>query len=82
MLLFDYLKIIFKFMGTVTLRELRENMAKYATKVARGESFMVIKRSKPIFKIGPIDEGRWETIVDFTKIRRGGVSLDDLLSRL
>ena len=79
---FDYLKIIFIFMSTVTLRELRENVAKYAAKVARGESFVVIKRSKPLFKIGPLDEGRWETLIDFTTLHLGGVSIDKLLSRL
>lgn len=69
-------------MGTVTLRELRENVAKYAARIGRGESFVVLKRSKPLFKISPVDEGHWEEVIDFTKLRRGGVAIDEILSRL
>ena len=69
-------------MGTVTLRELRENVAKYASRVQRGESFVVLKRSKPLFKLSPVDEGRWEEVIDFTKLKRGGVNIDEIFSRL
>lgn len=66
------------------LKELRENMQKYASRVERGESFIVVKRSKPLFKISSIDEDDrlWETVVDFTKIRKGGISSEELLARL
>jgi antitoxin (DNA-binding transcriptional repressor) of toxin-antitoxin stability system len=66
----------------VALKELRENMEKYANRVSRGDSFIVFKKSKPIFKISPIDDGDWEQVVDFTKIRKGGVDVKDILSRL
>lgn len=39
---------------------------------------------KPIGSKEVIDKenGSWEEVVDFTKIRKGGVELPDLLSRL
>jgi len=66
------------------LKELRENMQKYASLVKRGESFIVVKKSKPLFKISSLDEeeGLWETIVNFTKIQKGGISAKELLARL
>jgi antitoxin (DNA-binding transcriptional repressor) of toxin-antitoxin stability system len=57
-------------------------MEKYADAVAKGKSFVVVKRSKPMFRISPADEMGWEQVIDFTKIRRGGVFIDDLLKRL
>ncbi|MEK7636422.1 MAG: hypothetical protein AAB362_01940 [Patescibacteria group bacterium] len=66
------------------LKELRGNMQKYASLIEKGQSFIVVKRSKPLFKISSVDEddGLWETVVDFTKIRKGGISAKELLARL
>jgi len=66
------------------LKELRENMQKYASRVGKGESFIVVKKSKPLFKISSVDEdeGLWETVIDFTKLRKGGIPADELLARL
>ena len=66
------------------LKELRENMQKYASLVKRGKSFVVVKKSKPLFRISSVDEDEelWETVVDFTKIKKGGISVDELLARL
>ena len=66
----------------VGLKELRENMQVYEQRVRQGHSFLVMKRSKPIFKIGPVDEGGWETIIDFTKFHKNGISAKELLARL
>ena len=70
----------------IGLKDLRENTAKYISQVAKGKSFTVVRRSKPVFKVMPVDEwgdeGMWETVVDFTKIKKGGVDIKDLLSRL
>ena len=57
-------------------------MPEYINKVAKGESFIVFKQSKPLFKITPLNEGQWEEIVDFTKIHKGGVDINEVLSRL
>ena len=37
------------------LKELRENMQKYASLVEKGESFIIVKKSKPVFKLVPAD---------------------------
>ena len=68
----------------VGLKELREHMDTYIAKVEQGESFVVVRRSKPVLKISSPDDDSelWETVVDLTKIKKGGVVLDDLLSRL
>ena len=66
----------------VNLKNLRENMQEYAQKVQRGQSFIILKKSKPLFKISPIEEGPWEEVIDFTKIKKGGVNLKELLKRL
>ncbi len=68
---------------TVGLKELRENFETYIEEVKRGRSFVVIRRSKPVFRISSIDdEGMWETAADFTRAKKGGVPLSDLLARL
>lgn len=66
----------------VNLKDLLENVATYARRVQRGESFVIIKRSRPLFKISPIEDDRWEEIIDFTKIQRGGVNINEILARL
>lgn len=68
---------------TVSLKELREQFPKYIEAVASGRSFTVLKRSKPIFQIGPVaDDGSWQTIVDFTAVADRGVDADELLAAL
>lgn len=67
----------------IALKDLRLNMEKYATEVKAGRSFIVLKQSKPLFKITPIDEdGRWEEVINFAKIKKGGVDIDALLAVL
>lgn len=67
----------------VGVKDLRENLEDYIKKINSGASFTVIRRSKPVFKISPVDEGGdWEEVVDFTKIKKGGVKIEEILSRL
>jgi len=67
----------------IGLKALRQKMSQYAEKIQKGQSFIVVKRSKPLFKIIPIEQDEiWEPVVDFTKIKRGGVNIDDILLRL
>jgi prevent-host-death family protein len=68
----------------VGLKELRENLETYISKVKKGDSFIVVRKSKPVFRISPLedDASLWESVIDFTKIKKGGVSISDLLSRL
>lgn len=67
----------------IGLKDLRLNMEKYATAVKAGKSFIVLKQSKPLFKITPVNEdGEWEEVVNFTKVKRGGIDIDELLAAL
>lgn len=66
----------------IGLKNLRENMLDYIKQVSQGKSFIVFKQSKPLFKITPIDDAEWEEVIDFTKIKKGGVDIKDILSRL
>ena len=68
----------------VGLKELRENTDNYIEKVKRGKSFIVVRKSKPVFKISPFYEDTeiWETIIDFTQIKKAGVSIKELLKRI
>lgn len=67
----------------IGLKDLRENLGTYEKRIAAGHSFIVMKRSKPIFTIGPVvDKGEWETVIDFTAFKKDGMLIDDLIARL
>ncbi len=67
----------------IGLRELRENTSELLNDIGKGKSFIVMRRSEPVFKVSPIDsEERWEEVIDFTKIKKGGVDIDDVLGRI
>ncbi|MHB8860653.1 MAG: type II toxin-antitoxin system Phd/YefM family antitoxin [Minisyncoccota bacterium] len=70
----------------IGLKDLRENTEQYISHVRDGESFLVVRRSKPIFCVSPVDEwgdeGRWETVVDFTKLTKKGVPIGDVITSL
>jgi len=70
----------------IGLKDLRLNAKNYIDAASRGQSFVVVNRSQPIFKVMPVDEwgdeGVWETVVDFTKIKKGGVPMGKVLAAL
>ena len=69
----------------IGLKELREKTQKYISRVKKGESFMVVKRSEAIFKISPPDEDEelWETVIDFTEDgKKRGITAENLLKLL
>lgn len=66
----------------ISVKNLRQNMADYARQVEKGVSFIVFKRSKPLFRVSPVQDEIWEEALDFTKIKKGGVDIKDILSRL
>lgn len=86
--LFQYVKLKLNIRLTknmdniINLKNLREHMQEYARKVRKGDSFIVFKKSKPLFKITPIDSDVWEEVIDFTKIKKQGVDIKNLLERL
>lgn len=43
----------------ISVREFRLEMPRYINEVARGKTYIVLKRSRPVFKIGPV-VGRFE----------------------
>ncbi len=55
----------------ISIKELRNSLADVANRVEKGESFRVIRRSKPSFILVKVDhdalEPEWETVVDFTE---------------
>lgn len=68
----------------ISIKELRENLSDVADQVERGETFRVIRRSKPSFILMNIDidnaEEGWETVVDFTDGgKRRGMPAKDVL---
>ena len=70
----------------IGLKELRERTGSFIARVRKGESFTVVRRSKPIFHIASPDvwgdEGMWETVADFRDIDERGVPLEDALRAL
>lgn len=66
----------------INLKEFRENVAKYETRVQKGDSFIVMRRSKPLFRISPVEEDGWETVVDFTQFRKGGMPVNEVIKVL
>jgi len=70
----------------IGFKDLRLNANKYINAVARGKSFTVVRRSKPVFNIIPVDEwgdeGKWETVVDFRDKNGKGIKAGDLLKML
>ena len=69
-------------MTIIGLKDLRQNVDKYSKEIKKGESFIVMKRSMPLFKISPVNDDAWEELIDFTKIKKGGVDVDELLKRI
>ena len=66
----------------IGLKDFRQNVSVYADGVREGKSFIVVRRSRPIFRISKPLEEEWETVIDFTKIRKGGIDASELISRL
>lgn len=66
----------------IGLKQLREQTDEYVREVQKGQSFIVMRKSKPIFRITPIEDEAWETVVDFTQLKKGGIDIEDILKRL
>lgn len=68
----------------IGLKELRENTDAFIKQIAKGDSFIVVRKSRPIFRITAPDEAdeMWERVIDLTKIKKGGIALATLLSQL
>ncbi len=68
---------------TIGFKEFRIDAQKYISRVEKGESFTVFRKSRPIFKICPVDtEDVWETVADLSKIHPEGVSIKNVIKAL
>ncbi len=66
----------------IGLKEFRNNVDTYVKRINRGYKFVVLKRGRPVFEISPVGPNAWEEVIDFTKIKKGGVDIQNLLKRL
>ena len=70
---------------TIAIKNLRASLSKIADEVEfRGKSFQVFRRSKPSFKIVPVDTevNEWDTVVDFTAKNGEGLDIEKALEIL
>ncbi len=65
----------------VPFKEFRLNAKKYIDALEKGASFLVVKRSRPVFRLEPVEEV-WETIGDFRSMPGGGISAKKLAAIL
>jgi len=67
----------------ITVKELRQDLPTIINKVHRGGEFLVLKKSRPVFRLSPPDaDEAWETVIDFTKFKKGGIKISELLKAL
>lgn len=76
----------------IGIKELRDNVDTYIDAVKKGKSFTVFRHSKPVFAIVPpseveydleeLDGPGWKTLIDFTKIKKGGVPVEEVIASL
>ncbi len=43
---------------------------------------MKTKRLKSVSPVNPVKKEKWETVIDFTKYRKGGIPVDELIQIL
>ncbi|MFA6340642.1 MAG: hypothetical protein WCX27_00160 [Candidatus Paceibacterota bacterium] len=66
----------------IPFKDFRVNSEKYIKAISNGMSFVVVKRSKPIFRLEPMGES-WETLIDFTDGgKKRGIPVDELLEHI
>jgi prevent-host-death family protein len=68
----------------ISIKELRKQLSDVADRAEQGESFRIIRRSKPSFVIMKVDadasEEGWETVVDFTDGgKKAGMPINDVV---
>ena len=66
----------------IGLKELRNNTDKYVKEINKGNSFIVMRKSRPLFKISFPERDVWETVIDFTKTSKKSIPARNLLKYL
>jgi antitoxin (DNA-binding transcriptional repressor) of toxin-antitoxin stability system len=69
-------------MTKIGLKQFRQDIDGVIKKLKLGEEVIIIRKSEPLFKISSLNSSPWEEVIDFTKIKKGGVDINDLLTRL
>jgi len=70
-----------KYMQNIlSLKDFRTKLTDYTKRVSeKGDSFVVFKKSKPVFMVVPIDhDGEWQTVLNFSEINPKGVTFKDI----
>jgi hypothetical protein len=68
------------FNNIIPFKDFRLNADKYIKALEKGMSFVVVKRSKAIFRLEPMGE-KWETLIDFTNGgKTKGIRAEKLIS--
>ena len=66
----------------IPFKDFRVNAEKYIKALEKGMSFVVVKRSKAIFRLEPMGE-KWETLIDFTDGgKKKGMKIEKFISAL
>jgi antitoxin (DNA-binding transcriptional repressor) of toxin-antitoxin stability system len=65
----------------IGLKEFRLDTEKYIEEINKGNNFLVVKRSKPVFRLEPVKQ-EWETIGSFVDTKSSGVKAEKLLAAL
>jgi antitoxin (DNA-binding transcriptional repressor) of toxin-antitoxin stability system len=64
------------------LKSFRENTESVIADINNGANFLVTRKSKALFRIVPVEEEAWETLVDFRDYPNGGILAEDLLAQM
>jgi prevent-host-death family protein len=66
-------------MESIGVRELRQHASRWLHRVARGESFQVTDRGRPVAVLSPVVEGDWERLVSTGQITPATHRLADVV---
>lgn len=66
----------------IGFRELRNSSDEVIAGVGKGKSYVVKRKSKALFRIVPLEQEVWETVIDFDEIKSGGIEANDLLAEM
>lgn len=65
-------------MNTISAKDFRLRFKEMCDKVQNGESFVVFRRSKPVFKVVPANEGNSDLLDMASSVSAKPVSLKDI----
>lgn len=67
----------------MSLKDFRIKLSQYTKTIEEDhKSLLVLRKSKPVFRVVPIDHEDWATIADFTEISQTGAPVQKVLAAL